>query len=287
MLKHLTVQNFIIVNHLNIDFEKGLTTITGESGAGKSILLGALNLILGQRSSADMVRPGTNQTSITAAFELGEMHQSKKILEEAGILFDEQTGCLIRRTISADGGSKAFINETPVTLRFLQETTSTLINICDQNENQNLTETYSQMVFLDNYAGATKTANSVRSLYKKWQQMVKRVDELEQANQRETDRKDLLNYQLIELRTLSLRENEFEQVENEHRRLSNSKEFIDSTEQILNVITSLDELRQSKAKISGINDNSPHLESAKENLSSALSLIDDAERDLKIYQDQF
>ena len=286
MLKQLTVQNFIIVNHLNIDFEKGLTTITGESGAGKSILLGALNLILGQRSSADMVRPGASHANITAEFECGEMHQSRNILEDAGIPLDEQTGCLIRRTISADGGSKAFINETPVTLRFLQETTSTLINICDQNENQNLTETSSQMAFLDNYAGAADTATSTRELYKEWQQMLKRVDELEQTNQRETDRKELLNYQLNELRSLSLLENEFEQVENEHRRLSNSKELIDSTENVLEVISGLEELRQSNAKISGINDSSPHLDSAKENLSSALSLIDDAERDLKKYQDQ-
>ena len=286
MLKQLTVQNFIIVNHLNIDFEKGLTTITGESGAGKSILLGALNLILGQRSSADMVRPGASHANITAEFEFGEMHQSRNILEDAGIPLDEQTSCLIRRTISADGGSKAFINETPVTLRFLQETTSTLVNICDQNENQNLTETSSQMAFLDNYAGAADTANSTRELYKNWQQMLKRVDELEQTNQRETDRKELLNYQLNELRSLSLLENEFEQVENEHRRLSNSKELIDSTENVLEVISGLEELRQSNAKISGINDSSPHLDSAKENLSSALSLIDDAERDLKKYQDQ-
>ena len=286
MLKQLTVQNFIIVNHLNIDFEKGLTTITGESGAGKSILLGALNLILGQRSSADMVRPGASHANITAEFEFGEMHQSRNILEDAGIPLDEQTGCLIRRTISADGGSKAFINETPVTLRFLQETTSTLVNICDQNENQNLTETSSQMAFLDNYAGAADTASSTRELYKNWQQMLKRVDELEQTNQRETDRKELLNYQLNELRSLSLLENEFEQVENEHRRLSNSKELIDSTENVLEVISRLEELRQSNAKISGINDSSPHLDSAKENLSSALSLIDDAERDLKKYQDQ-
>ncbi len=286
MLKQLTVQNFIIVNHLNIDFEKGLTTITGESGAGKSILLGALNLILGQRSSADMVRPGASHANITAEFEFGEMHQSRNILENAGIPLDEQTSCLIRRTISADGGSKAFINETPVTLRFLQETTSTLVNICDQNENQNLTETSSQMAFLDNYAGAADTATSTRELYKAWQQMLKRVDELEQTNQRETDRKELLNYQLNELRSLSLLENEFEQVENEHRRLSNSKELIDSTENVLEVISGLEELRQSNAKISGINDSSPHLDSAKENLSSALSLIDDAERDLKKYQDQ-
>ena len=286
MLKQLTVQKFIIVNHLNIDFEKGLTTITGESGAGKSILLGALNLILGQRSSADMVRPGASHANITAEFEFGKMHQSRNILEDAGIPLDEQTSCLIRRTISADGGSKAFINETPVTLRFLQETTSTLVNICDQNENQNLTETSSQMAFLDNYAGAADTASSTRELYKNWQQMLKRVDELEQTNQRETDRKELLNYQLNELRSLSLLENEFEQIENEHRRLSNSKELIDSTENVLEVISRLEELRQSNAKISGINDSSPHLDSAKENLSSALSLIDDAERDLKKYQDQ-
>ena len=286
MLKQLTVQKFIIVNHLNIDFEKGLTTITGESGAGKSILLGALNLILGQRSSADMVRPGASHANITAEFEFGDMHQSRKILEDAGISLDEQTGCLIRRTISADGGSKAFINETPVTLRFLQETTGTLINICDQNENQNLTETSSQVAFLDNYAGAADTATSTRELYKDWQQMLKRVDELEQTNQRETDRKELLNYQLNELRSLSLLENEFEQVETEHRRLSNSKELIDSTENVLQVISRLEELRQSNAKIAGINDSSPHLDSAKENLSSALSLIDDAERDLKKYQDQ-
>ncbi len=189
MLKQLTVQNFIIVNNLNIQFEKGLTTITGESGAGKSILLGALNLILGSRASPDLVSPGTNQSNISAEFDLEDCQKTADLLQEAGILDSKQKQCLIRRTISADGGSRAFINETPVTLKLLEKVTQPLINICDQNENQHLTEITNQTLFLDNYAGQTKTANSVKDLYRNWQQTEREVDKLREDHKTRSDRK--------------------------------------------------------------------------------------------------
>ncbi len=286
MLKQLTVQNFIIVNHLNIQFEKGLTTITGESGAGKSILLGALNLILGHRASPDLVSPGANQSNISAEFDLQNCQKTVELLLDAGVFDSRQTQCLIRRTISADGGSRAFINETPVTLKLLQEAMQPLINICDQNENQHLTEITNQTQFLDNYAGQTKTANLVKGLYKNWQQTEKEVNKLQEDHRNRTDRRELLNYQLDELKALSLSENEFTKIENEHRRLSSARQIIDTTEEVLNAIVNLDEIRQSDSKLSAINDSDQNLESAKANLESALSLMDDAERDLKRFRDQ-
>ena len=286
MLKQLTVQNFIIVNHLNIQFEKGLTTITGESGAGKSILLGALNLILGHRASPDLVSPGANQSNISAEFDLENCQKTVDLLLDAGIFDSRQTQCLIRRTISADGGSRAFINETPVTLKLLQEAMQPLINICDQNENQHLTEITNQTQFLDNYADQTKTAKLVKDLYKNWQQTEKEVIKLQEDHRTRSDRRELLNYQLDELKALSLSENEFTKIENEHRRLSSARQIIDTTEEVLNAIVNLDEIRQSDSRLSAINDLDQNLESAKANLESALSLMDDAERDLKRFRDQ-
>lgn len=286
MLKQLTVQNFIIVSHLNIQFEKGLTTITGESGAGKSILLGAINLILGHRASSDLVSPGANQSSISAEFDLKDCEKTAELLRESGILDTKQKLCLIRRTISADGGSRAFINETPVTLKFLQEATQPLINICDQNENQHLTEIDNQTQFLDNYSGQTKRANLVKDLFKNWKNTEKKVSYLLEENKTLGDRRELLNYQLDELQALSLSENEFNQIENDHRRLSNAKQLIDTTQEVLESILSLDEIRLCDSKLSAINDSDQNLESARANLQSALSLVDDAERDLKRFRDQ-
>lgn len=286
MLKQLTVQNFIIVNHLNVKFEKGLTTITGESGAGKSILLGALNLLMGHRASPDLVSPGSSKANISAEFDLKDCQTSAQLLEESGINDPHQQECLIRRTISADGGSKAFINETPVTLKLLGEVTQPLINICDQNENRHLTEASNQTQFLDDFAGQTKTANLVEHFYLDWRQAEKKLSQEKDKNSAQSDRIELLNYQLGELKSLSLSENEFEHIENEHRRLSNAKEIIGATEEVLNTIGGLEQLRQSDSKLSSINDSDQNLESAKANLASALSLIDDAERDLKRFSDQ-
>jgi DNA repair protein RecN (Recombination protein N) len=126
-------------------------------------------------------------------------------------------------TISADGGSKAFINETPVTLKLLGEVTQPLINICDQNENRHLTEASNQTQFLDDFAGQTKTANLVERLYLDWRHAEKILSQEKDKNSAQSDRTELLNYQLGELKGLSLSENEFEHIENEHRRRSNTK----------------------------------------------------------------
>ena len=130
MLKQLTIQNYVLVEHLDIGFNGGLTTITGESGAGKSILLGALSLLLGERARSDTVRPGASKADISAEFALSANAplQQKLIADE---LIDADTqDCLLRRVISAEGRSRAFINGVPVTLSYLKEIGDTLVDIC-------------------------------------------------------------------------------------------------------------------------------------------------------------
>ena len=286
MLTHLTVQNFIIVTDLDIQFKNGLTTITGESGTGKSILLGALNLILGQRASAESVRPGSTQANICAEFSVDDCFGARKLLKDAQVANCEDGVCIIRRTISADGGSRAFINGTPVTLRFLQEISRELIEICDQNAHQHLTEPSSQIQFLDNYGKHADQAGLVRNLYREWQSCEQQIIKLESNSEAQTDRRELLSYQLGELKALELLENEFDQIENNHRRLSTAKDLTDTTQLILEVIDDLDPLRQGDSRLSSIEDSDSNLESAKDNLRSALTLIDDSQRDLKRYQSQ-
>ena len=169
MLKQLTIQNYVLVEHIDIDFNDGLTTITGESGAGKSILLGALSLLLGERARSDTVRPGANKADISAEFTLSSNALLQQKLSDDELIEADTQDCLLRRVISAEGRSRAFINGVPVTLNYLKEVGDALVEIQGQNEHQRLTDRSVQRALLDDYARQGGQSEKVADWYQTWQ----------------------------------------------------------------------------------------------------------------------
>ena len=286
MLKQLTIHNYVLVEHLDIGFNGGLTTITGESGAGKSILLGALSLLLGERARSDTVRPGASKADISAEFALSAnapLHQ-KLIADE---LIDAGTReCILRRVVSAEGRSRAFINGVPVTLNYRKEIGDTLVDIQDQNEHQRLTDRSVQRALLDDYAKQSAQTTKVAGCYQTWQTTEQRISELQEQVASQDDRRELLNYQLQEFNAAALQIGEIEHLEREQKRLAQAQEILLTLNQAHAELDALDHLRSTARSIADIDDRHPQLQSSQDTLMSALSLLDDAGRDLRHYQDQ-
>ncbi len=164
MLTHLTIQNIVLIDQLTLTAERGLSALTGETGAGKSILLDALGLALGGRADAGLVRHGTDQASVTATFDLPARHPALALAQERGIAVDDNM-LIIRRTLGKEGRSKAYINDAPVTVQTLRDVGAELVEIHGQFDTHGLMDSASHRATLDGYAGLGKEAKQVRALY--------------------------------------------------------------------------------------------------------------------------
>ena len=286
MLNQLTIRNYVLVDHLDIGFAPGLTGITGESGAGKSILLGALGLLMGERARTDSVRPGADKADVSAEFALRKdsaLHQ--KLLTDELIEADDDC-CLVRRVVSAEGRSRAFINNVPVTVNYLKEATEHLVDIQDQDQHQRLSDRNVQRSMLDEYAEAKPLAEKVSTLWRDWQSSVAEIVRLQSAIAEQEDRKNLLSYQIEEFDAVSLVDGELATLEIEHKRLSQAQSILAELAQVQASMENLDDLRQASKMLEGIDDNHSALDAGAETLNSALALIDDANRDLRHYAEQ-
>ena len=286
MLNQLTIRNYVLVDHLDIGFAPGLTGITGESGAGKSILLGALGLLMGERARTDSVRPGADKADVSAEFALRKdsaLHQ--KLLTDELIEADDDC-CLVRRVVSAEGRSRAFINNVPVTVNYLKEATEHLVDIQDQEQHQRLSDRNVQRSMLDEYAEAKPLAEKVSTLWRDWQSSAAEIARLQSAIAEQEDRKNLLSYQIEEFDAVSLVDGELATLEIEHKRLSQAQSILVELAQVQASMENLDDLRQASKMLEGIDDNHSALDAGAETLNSALALIDDANRDLRHYAEQ-
>ena len=285
MLKQLTLKNFVLVESLDIDFQKGFTTITGESGAGKSILLSALGLLLGERANTEAIRPGTDKADVSAEFDLSAQPQLQLQLENDELEGDDPNQCLIRRVVFKQGRSRAFINGIPVTTQYLRALGEHLVEVHGQNEHQRLHNRTKQLAMLDDYAGLQKKVAKVMESWQAWQSALQRITELESSLNAATDRKELLTYQLEELTTLSLQAGEFAQLEQDHKRLASAQATLETLYATIQALEETDELRRANTQLDGIDDNHEAFASARANLADALSLLDDAAHDLRRFQD--
>lgn len=285
MLKQLTIQNYVLVEQLDISFSNGLTIITGESGAGKSILLGALNLLLGERARSDTVRPGASKADISAEFVLHPTSPLQRKLLDDELIDPDADTCLLRRVISAEGRSRAFINAVPVTLNYLKDVGDALVEIQGQNEHQRLADRNVQRALLDDYANQGAQSAKVKALHQAWKTTEHRIHELQQRVATQDDRKELLSYQLQEFHTANLQANELEQLEKEQKRLAQAQQILHTLNQAEVELEALDTLRSTVRSVDEIDDEHPQLTASKETLGAALNLLDDAARDLRHYQD--
>ena len=218
MLNHLHISNFAIVPTLDLDFRQGFTAITGETGAGKSILVDALGLLLGSRSDAEWVRPGAARAELTAEFSLQNNRQARKWLEQTELA--DGSCCLLRRTITAGGRSRAFINGTPVTVGQLQTLGQMLVEIHGQNEFLRLTKSAQQLLLLDDSGDYQDKLVAVRSIYAQWKSVGEQLKALDRELPTSSNDLDFLKFQLTELAQHDVSKRSIDKLQKEHDRLA-------------------------------------------------------------------
>lgn len=231
MLAQLTISNFAIVRELEIDFHAGMTAITGETGAGKSIAIDALGLCLGNRADGSMVRLGASRADICARFTLADTPSAKHWLADNQL--DEGHDCLLRRTISSDGRSRGFINGTPVPLSQLRELGQHLIQIHGQHAHQLLLKPEHQKDLLDAYSDQPLLLAEMRTAYQNWHQSCRQLAQYQQQMNERESRRQLLQYQLKELNEFSPQPGEYEQIDEEYKRLANSGQLLSLSQSAL------------------------------------------------------
>ena len=289
MLNHIRIRNFAIIDHLDLDFKNKLTTLTGETGAGKSILLGALGLLLGDRADSDSVRAGSSKAEISAEFDISNLSGVNDWLKSKEL--DADGDCLLRRRLGADGRSRAFVNGSPVPLQDMRQLGEMLVDIHGQHEHQSLMKPDMQRQLLDDYGQHTKLLNDIKNIFNDWNAKKEKLHELQSACKDKNDRLDLLRYQVAELEDLSLLKGEAEKLQHEHLTLANADQLSDNTSSTLEKLYDADDasihlqLSQQASKIEDMLSTDNSLTPAFEMLSEAMVQIEETASLLRDYKD--
>ncbi len=289
MLTHIHIWNFAIVEALDIELESGLSVLTGETGAGKSILLDALGLALGDRADSTVIRHGENRAEISVTFDTSEAANAEAWLKEHEL--DSEHECIIRRTVSEKGPSKAFINGKPATVQQLRELAEMLVDLHGQHEHQSLMKADIQQQLLDDYANHATLVNKVSTSYTEWNKLNTEYKKLSAAKNEQDHRLDLLRYQVNELETLNLLPGESAQLDNEHKRLSNASQLLQTTEQTLHALEESDngsisqQLNHFTLELQQLGKTDNKLNEIAALLDNAMIQLNEASSELHLYVD--
>ncbi|MFK3799626.1 DNA repair protein RecN [Pseudomonas sp. NPDC088444] len=291
MLVHLSIHNYAIVEHLDLELDRGMSVITGETGAGKSIMLDALGLTLGDRADSGVVRPGADKADILATFDVSDIPEARNWLAERDMETDGP--CILRRVITAEGRSRAYINGTPCPQGDLKALGELLIDIHSQHEHQSLLKTDTHRRLLDEYAGATELARQVQLAAQRWRQTRQELERLANSGDEQRAKHQLLSYQLEELEGLSLGENELEQLEQEHTTLTNAESLLGICRQVVELCSesdsgnALNALTASLNRLTSVNNSPDALNEATNLLSSAQIQVEEAVGEINRFLDRF
>ncbi|WP_323751676.1 DNA repair protein RecN [Marinobacter sp.] len=290
MLTQLTVSNYAIAERVELQFNKGMTALTGETGAGKSIVLDALGLAMGGRADAGAVRHGASRADITACFDISDIPDAGKWLESHDL--DEKNECILRRTISKDGRSKAFINGQPSPLSQLKELGGLLMDIHSQHQHQSLLRKDTHRKLLDEFAGAEDLAEQTKCAWKNWHQTQQKLNQRRQ-NADETEAKlQLLRYQVEELDRLGLEDGEQEALEQEQAQLSQADAILHCSHQAAQLCTEEESsaanmLRQALQLLEQLPVDVPELADTLQMLNEAQIQISEAGDNLRRFVDDY
>ncbi len=288
MLTHIHIKDLAIVSSLELDLNPGMTTLTGETGAGKSILIDALGLVLGDRVDNEMIRDGCERAEITAVLDLSKLEQASDWLQQHSL--DASGECILRRVLSRSGGSKAYINGSPVPARSLQNLGDLLVDIHGQHAHQSLLKRDQQRELLDDYAGHQKIKQQLADAFQIWLASEDKLQQLSSASSERREKLELLRYQASELEELKLAESELLELDQEHSRLSNAGQLQTGCDFILTNL--YDDENAIQGRLSRIQSElelmistDPSLSEIREMLDGAVIQIQEATHSLRHYAD--
>jgi DNA repair protein RecN (Recombination protein N) len=291
MLQTISLRDFVIVDQLELDFSAGFTVLTGETGAGKSILLDALSLVLGERADSSQIREGSNRAEISALFRINpELLQSfGQWLDEQGFpTEDDGQSLLLKRTVESNGRSRAFINGSIATLAQLREAGDQLVDIHGQHAHQLLLKGGAQRELLDRHAGLLPLATEVAQSFRTLNESRRRLEQAENAGQDIERERERLEWQLEELTELSPQEGEWLSIQSEHARLANGAKIIGGCQEAIEALSDADNsIESSLSKVCGtigaLAEHDPALSNISEALESAQIQLDEAIHSLNRY----
>lgn len=287
MLKQLHIRNFAIIESLELNFAEGMSVLTGETGAGKSILLGALGLTLGDRADSTALRPDKQRAEITADFDISGLTVVEQWLQAHDLDSDDE--CIIRRVIGSDGRSRAYINGQPQPLQLLKELGEHLVDIHGQHAHQSLLKREVQRQLLDEFADNTSLLSDLAQAYKLWKNLHTEREQLYLVNQQRESRLELVSYQVTELKSLDLNEAELTQLDEEHARLANASRLLESGQSALQTLdsadgaTAINQLNRSLIEVQALAELDKKLTPVSELLDSAIIQAQEASTELNHY----
>ena len=295
MLRTLSIRDFVTVEQLELDFQAGFTALTGETGAGKSILFDALGLLLGDRAETHQIRSGAAKAEINAEFGLSptQATELQSWLDEAGLdaLSADEPGLLIRRNIEATGRSRAWINGQSTTLAQLKQLGDQLVNIHGQHAHQALSDPQSQLSMLDRHAGLGPQVKSLREAHRQWQAAEQALEKAKAQDQSLAQQKEALAWQIETLEALKLADGEWEELSQEQQRLAHGAELLEATTTAQALIDASDQamtslLRRQLSRLESLMSKDPGLSDAVACLQTAEIALSDAGRELSRYIDR-
>ncbi len=289
MLTHICIRNYAIAENLDIDLQSGMTALTGETGAGKSIMLDALGLTLGDRADAGIVRHGTDKAEVHALFDIAALPAAKRWLDSRDLLDGDEL--MLRRVITAEGRSRAYINGQPSTLQDVRALGEHLVDIHSQHEHQSLLKKDYQRDLLDICAGATDLASEVAALARQHSKTSQKLKSLTEQSDERTARVQLLQYQLDELLALALQPREVETLEEEQQTLANAEHVLNASNHALNLckegeVNALGILHQALSSLRASPVKAERQGNAEDMLQTALIQVEEASRELQQHLDR-
>ena len=277
MLESLSITNFVIVDQLELNFDAGFTALTGETGAGKSILIDALSLALGSRSETGIVRNGYDKSEISATFNIVNNHDATKWLNENDI--ETEGGLLLRRVVFSDGKSKAYINGSSSTINQLRELGELLVDIYSQNSHHSLVKASTQRDILDNFSNLKNNVNLVKKLYKIWHQLFLEHEDFEKNRESYKLELEELSEKINQYQPLEFSLENWEHIQQQHKALNNRTELILGAQKVLSILNNEEPLAINE-QLSDLNSHLTNLVQLDGSLDIHLKALDAATLEL-------
>ncbi len=288
MLESIQIKNFAIIDGLNLELDPGLTALTGETGAGKSILLDAIKLVAGDRADSDTVKSGQDKADISVCFDITSLNEAQTWLRENELGSDEE--CIIRRVVQTNGRSKAFINGHSSTLTQLKDLSQLLIDLHGQHEHQSLQKPLIQQQLLDTYLGEPDLIEDVRKIFSDWKTLEQSLELIRSGSIEREQRIDLLSLYCKELEALNLVDGEMQKLQSEYNRLSHAGQLLNNAENLLGILYDDDEntvqsqLSHCEQSLSAQINYDATLKTSHDLITNALIQVQEATNELRNYQ---